>query len=96
MELLLTYLIGINIITILMMAIDKHNARKNGQSRHQRRRIPEKTLLTIAFFGGAVGIFLGMKLFRHKTKHASFIYLPPLFIIFHIVAVVTYTVLFVD
>ena len=29
-------------------------------------------LLSVGFFGGAVGALLGMKLFRHKTKHWKF------------------------
>lgn len=35
-------------------------------------RIPEKVLLALGFFGGAIGAIIGMKLFRHKTKHAYF------------------------
>ena len=36
-------------------------------------RIPEATLLWSAVLFGALGAFLGMSLFRHKTKHAVFI-----------------------
>ena len=35
-------------------------------------RIPEKVLLALGFFGGAIGAIIGMKLFRHKTKHGYF------------------------
>lgn len=35
-------------------------------------RIPEKALLALGFFGGAIGAIIGMKLFRHKTKHGYF------------------------
>ena len=36
------------------------------------RRVPEKVLLSLSFFGGAPGGILGMLLFRHKTKHWYF------------------------
>lgn len=45
---------------------DKEKA-KSGQY-----RIKESTLWKVTLFGGAVGSTIGMKLFRHKTKHASF------------------------
>ena len=35
-------------------------------------RVPEKRLLLIALFGGAPGLWAGMALFRHKTKHPIF------------------------
>lgn len=35
-------------------------------------RIPEKVLLALSFFGGAVGALAAMQVFRHKTKHWYF------------------------
>lgn len=35
-------------------------------------RVPEKVLLGLGIFGGAIGAIIGMKLFRHKTKHTYF------------------------
>jgi len=35
-------------------------------------RIPESVLLWSAFLGGAIGAYMGMKMFRHKTKHIKF------------------------
>ncbi|HBY72843.1 MAG TPA: DUF1294 domain-containing protein, partial [Lachnospiraceae bacterium] len=40
--------------------------------------IPERTLLLIAFLGGGIGSFLGMRIFRHKTKHRKFVILLPI------------------
>lgn len=40
-------------------------------------RISEKILLTIAFIMGGVGAFLGMGLFRHKTRKPRFRILVP-------------------
>ncbi len=36
-------------------------------------RTPEKTLFLIACIGGSLGVWAGMYLFRHKTKHAQFV-----------------------
>ena len=49
-----------------------------------RRRIPELALLGIAFFGGGLGAFLGMRMFRHKTHKQPFPVLVPLFLIFQV------------
>ena len=36
-------------------------------------RIPEKTLFLSAILGGSIGAIAGMQLFRHKTKHRTFV-----------------------
>lgn len=41
-------------------------------ARAHRRRIPEKVLLSLSFFGGAAGALTAMQVFRHKTKHWYF------------------------
>jgi uncharacterized membrane protein YsdA (DUF1294 family) len=60
------YLGIINIIALCMMGYDKRQAVRGG------RRVPEKRLFLAAFIGGAAGILIGMRWFRHKTKHAAF------------------------
>ena len=72
---ILTYLIAINILTFIVYGNDKRKARKN------KWRTPESTLLMLAFIGGAYGAWLGMRVFRHKTKHWKFKILVPLFLI---------------
>ena len=58
------------------MGIDKNKARKG------KWRIPEKNIFFTAFIGGALGAALGMRTFRHKTKHWYFKYgLPAIFIV---------------
>jgi len=69
---LLIYLVVINILGYSLMMIDKKRAIK-----HQYR-ISERTLWIIAILFGALGLFIGMKNFRHKTKHASFKYGLPI------------------
>ena len=44
------------------------------------------TLLLAALAGGAAGAFLGMRVFRHKTKHWKFRILVPLFLALEILA----------
>ena len=66
MKIIAVYLIIINVATFFVYGIDKRKARLN------RWRIPESTLLLLAAVGGSVGALLGMKLFRHKTKHRKF------------------------
>lgn len=66
MKILVLYLCIINILAFSLMGIDKFKARRG------LWRIPEKTLFLSALLGGAMGSILGMKLFRHKTKHRSF------------------------
>ncbi len=42
------------------------------QSKRRKRRVPEKIMLIVAIIGGALGVFLGMLLFHHKTKKVKF------------------------
>lgn len=51
-------------------------------------RIPEATLITMAFAGGGVGALCGMYLIRHKTKHLKFQLLVPLALVLQIAALV--------
>lgn len=69
-------LIIMNGIGYISMWADKRRAKK------RKYRIPEKTLFIIAILGGSLGSILGMKQFRHKTKHWYFKYgMPFIFII---------------
>lgn len=60
------YLISINIITLILCAIDKEKAKRN------KYRIPEKILLFLSLIGGCFGMLIGMKLVHHKTKKLKF------------------------
>jgi len=66
------------------MGIDKKKAR-NGEY-----RISERTLWTVAVIGGGTGAYLGMKQFRHKTKHTSFKWGLPVLMVIQLGLLVTY------
>ena len=76
---LIAALLLINLFAFALYGIDKAKAKRGAW------RIPEATLLLVAFLGGSFGALLGMELFRHKTKHAKFRILVPLFLVLHIV-----------
>ena len=76
------YLFIINAIGFILMLADKIKARKN------LWRIPEKVLFLSAILGGSIGSLLGMYVFRHKTKHFSFILGMPLILAIQIVLAV--------
>ncbi|WP_294374782.1 DUF1294 domain-containing protein [uncultured Clostridium sp.] len=81
-NLLYLYLGMINLIGFFIMFIDKNRAI------HKQWRIPEKTLLLISLIGGSIGMYIGMQVFRHKTKHLKFtIGIPLIFIIEAITAI---------
>ena len=50
-------------------------------------RVSEKTLFLIALILGGIGIYIGMYLFRHKTKHVKFTVGIPLIIILNILTI---------
>lgn len=60
--LFLYYLIFINTALFCLMCIDKKRAIKN------QFRISEKTLLTLAFLGGSIGMLSAMDIIHHKGK----------------------------
>lgn len=63
---LLIYLAALSLVLFIMMGHDKRRARRGG------RRVPEKRLFALAALGGALGGWLGMYAFHHKTRHWYF------------------------
>lgn len=72
---LVIYLVAINLIGFIAMALDKRYAMRF------EKRIPEKNLIFMACAGGAGGVLLAMKFFRHKTRHAKFYAGVPLILV---------------
>ena len=68
---LLIDLAAINRATFAVYGIDKAKARRGAW------RIPEKTLFLLPLLGGSLGALLGMRAFRHKTRHWYFVWGVP-------------------
>ena len=75
MNIILGYLLAINIASFFLYGIDKCKAKKG------RWRISEAILLLMAVIGGSIGAWAGMRLWHHKTMHKKFRYGIPMIII---------------
>ena len=69
--LLAVWLLAINLVTFAVYGADKRRAKRGAW------RVPEKTLFLLPLLGGSVGALLGMRAFRHKTKHWYFVWGVP-------------------
>ena len=74
-QLLALYLTAVNLAAFALMGADKQRARQG------RWRISEKALFLPALLGGALGGVLGMRIFRHKTRHWYFRFGYPLLLL---------------
>lgn len=52
-------------------------------------RVAEITLLSFSFCGGALGAYIAMYSLRHKTQHKKFQICIPIFLIIHIILLIT-------
>jgi uncharacterized membrane protein YsdA (DUF1294 family) len=82
MEIILILLLVINLISFFAFYSDKKKAERG------EWRISETTLLLLAFCGGGLGAFLGMRIFHHKTKKMKFRILVPIFLILQIILII--------
>ena len=82
---IIIYVVIINLITFLVMYIDKRKAKKGSF------RISEKALFILALIGGSIGGIIGMYKFRHKTKKKIFTIGFPAILIFQIIAIIVYS-----
>ena len=64
--LLLLWLALMSLVLFIAMGADKRRARREAW------RLPEARLFLFAALGGALGGWLGMRVFHHKTKHWYF------------------------
>ncbi|HSN94088.1 MAG TPA: DUF1294 domain-containing protein [Anaerolineaceae bacterium] len=76
---ILLYYSVLNLLVAVLYLIDKLKAIG------RRWRIPEKTLLLPAVFGGAFGGLVGMLVFRHKTRKSIFWAINGVFAAVHLV-----------
>lgn len=61
-----------NLYALFLMGFDKRRAARGG------RRIRERTLFILSAALAGPGIWAGMYTYRHKTKHASFVWWVPI------------------
>lgn len=71
-----------NLVVMIVYGIDKLKAKKGAW------RIPEKTLIGLALLMGATGALLGMKFFRHKTRHKLFTIGVPVCFVINVLVIV--------
>lgn len=71
-RMLFYYVLLINAAGLLICGLDKWKAKRGAW------RIPEKVLFGTAFAGGGFGMWGGMYLFRHKTRHWYFVWFMPM------------------
>ena len=71
----------VNLVVFAMYGIDKWKAI------HHKWRIPEATLIGVAFFG-VVGALLGMIVFHHKIRKPKFYISVPFIMILEVASVV--------
>lgn len=69
-------LILINCVSFALMGIDKKKSIKNSY------RISERTLMISGIIFGGIGLYFGMRLFRHKTQKSLFKYSAPILLLF--------------
>jgi uncharacterized membrane protein YsdA (DUF1294 family) len=60
-------MVALSIATFIAFGVDKRRAKQANV-----RRIPERTLHRLSWFGGVAGGWLGRQRFRHKTQKRGF------------------------
>ena len=77
-KIIIKYYLFINALTFLISGIDKIKAKRN------KWRIKEIYLHTLSLFGGALGMFFSMILFRHKINKIQFVMITSFALALHI------------
>lgn len=78
---MLTYFVAVNAAAFIIFGFDKYKAMT------KMWRIPERILLFLSFLGGAIGGYLGMKTFHHKTRKWRFRLGVPLMLILQLIII---------
>lgn len=73
------YSLAMALISVFVTVWDKRAARRGA------RRVPERTLMLLGLLGGALAMYITMRVIRHKTLHRKFMIGLPLCILLHAV-----------
>ena len=79
-------LVLLNLFAFILFGVDKSRAQRGAW------RISERALLLSAACFGGTGALLGMRVFRHKTRHWKFRILVPLFALLQWAALIVWAV----
>jgi uncharacterized membrane protein YsdA (DUF1294 family) len=77
-------LITTNAVTFVMVRLDKVAASS------KLRRVPEKALFVATFFGGSIGMLIGIFTIRHKSRKVSFQFVVGILVLLQIVLLMWY------
>ena len=78
---IVVYFAAVNLLGFASMGIDKYRAQNH------KWRISEAMLFFFAIIGGSIGSIIGMRFFRHKTKHKLFTIGLPIVLIIQILLI---------
>ena len=82
---ILYWILLMSSIGFILMGYDKRKAINH------EWRIRERTLWLVALFGGGIGSYIGMRIFRHKTQHTSFVFgLPVIAVVYAVISLAIY------
>ncbi len=76
----LIYVAVVSVIGVIFTVYDKIASKK---CKNGRGRVPENTLMYLGFLGGALPMYITMRIIRHKTKHKKFMVGLPVFAAVH-------------
>ncbi|MBA4493283.1 DUF1294 domain-containing protein [Paenactinomyces guangxiensis] len=79
MRLVLLLVLFLSTYGFFLMGSDKQKAKKG------KWRVNESTFFLLSFCGGAAGVWIGMKVFCHKTLHPSFRVGIPLLTVWNVI-----------
>lgn len=85
----IAYLVLMSFTAFVLFLKDKNMAKKN----NSEVRIKEKTLLSVAVFGGAIGAFIGRIIAHHKTNKSYFSFTIYLSILLQVAILVLFIIM---
>ncbi|MBQ8539676.1 MAG: DUF1294 domain-containing protein [Ruminococcus sp.] len=86
-EFLIAYLLIISLVAVVVTIVDKLSAIA------QKRRVPERTLLTLSLLGGSVAMLVTMLIIRHKTRKLKFMIGIPAIILVQLILILLFAVM---